>query len=198
MQRRCVLATGNAGKLREFRRMLASTGLEILPQSDFSVPEAVENGLSFVENALIKARNACHHTGLPALADDSGLVVPALEGRPGILSSRFAGDKASDQDNLQKLLVEMRPLREDERKAHFQCVIVYLRHARDPVPVIASGQWHGRILHEPAGEDGFGYDPVFLPDGQEASAAALPPGEKDRLSHRGQALRQLLTLLGDD
>ncbi len=195
MARACVLATGNAGKLREFRRMLADSGLDIQPQSAFAVPEAVEDGLSFVENALIKARNACRHTGLPALADDSGLVVPALQGRPGIHSSRFAGEQATDEDNLQKLLREMRDLQGEDRRAHFQCVIVFLGHAEDPVPLIASGQWHGRILLQPAGEQGFGYDPVFLPDGQTQSAAQLPPSEKDRLSHRGQALRALLAQL---
>ncbi len=191
----CVLATGNAGKLREFRRMLADTGLDIRPQSDWQLPEAVEDGLSFVENALIKARNACRHTGLPALADDSGLVVPALNGRPGIRSSRFAGPHASDRDNLEKLLAEMAELEGDDRRAHFQCVIVYLRHAEDPVPLITSGQWHGHILPHPRGDGGFGYDPIFRPEGRVDSAAELNPKDKDRLSHRGQALREMLALL---
>ena len=192
---RVVLASGNAGKVREFNQLLADQHIEVLPQSSFGVPEAEETGLTFVENALLKARNASRHTGLPALADDSGLEVDALNGAPGIYSARYAGRGASDEDNLRKLLAAIEGLPEAERGARFQCVIAYLRHAEDPTPLICQGTWEGRILSAPRGANGFGYDPVFYAPEQDASAAELPPEVKNRLSHRGQALRKLLEAL---
>ena len=194
---RCVLASGNAGKLREFHRLLEPTGMHIQPQSHWQVPPADENGLTFIENALIKARHACRHAGLPALADDSGLVVPALQGRPGIHSARYAGEAADDRSNVDKLLREMATLKGEQRKAWFQCVIVLLRHAEDPAPLLAMARWHGYITPQPCGSGGFGYDPVFQPTGRTCTAAELTAEDKDRLSHRGQALRQLLMLMDD-
>jgi len=189
---RVVLASVNTGKVREFNQLLAGAHIEVLPQSSFGVPEAEETGLTFVENAILKARNAARHTGLPALADDSGIEVDALNGAPGIYSARYAGSGASDDDNLRKLLAALEGLPESERGARFQCVIVYLRHAEDPTPLICQGTWEGRILTVPRGTNGFGYDPAFLVPDQDASAAELPPEVKNRLSHRGQALRKLL------
>lgn len=192
---RIVLASGNAGKLREFAALLAEAGLEVAPQSAFGVPEAEETGLSFVENAIIKARNAAARTGLAAIADDSGLEVDALDGAPGIYSSRFAGPGASDADNVGKLLRELAGVPEDRRGARFQCVIVLMRHALDPTPLICQGTWEGRILFEPRGTGGFGYDPVFLVPGQGCASAELPPELKNGLSHRGQAMARLLQAL---
>ncbi len=196
MSQRIVLASNNAGKLREFNQLLGSAGFEILPQRDFDIPEAEETGLTFVENAILKARNAAAHSGLPAIADDSGLEVDALNGRPGIYSARFAGESASDQDNLRKLLDELGDLPDERRGARFQCLLVYLRHAEDPTPILCQGTWEGRILRQPQGENGFGYDPVFFVPGENASAAEIDAETKNRLSHRGQALRQLLQRLG--
>lgn len=187
-----VLATGNMGKVREINALLASHDMEVVPQSTFAVSEAEETGLTFVENALIKARNAAVHTGLPAIADDSGLEVDALLGAPGIYSSRYAGVGASDRDNLEKLLAELADLPDERRTARFQCLMVYLRHAQDPTPLICQGTWEGRILFAPRGDNGFGYDPVFHVPTHGCSSAELPPEIKNRLSHRGQALRQLL------
>ncbi|MEJ2650712.1 MAG: RdgB/HAM1 family non-canonical purine NTP pyrophosphatase [Gammaproteobacteria bacterium] len=187
-----VLATGNMGKVREINELLAGHDMEVLPQSAFAVPEAEETGLSFVENALIKARNASLHTGLPAVADDSGLEVDALNGAPGIYSSRYAGAGASDGDNLEKLLADLADLPDERRTARFQCLMVRLRHARDATPLIYQGTWEGRILFAPRGDNGFGYDPVFYVPTHGCSSAELPPETKNRLSHRGQALRQLL------
>lgn len=195
MTRRIVLASGNAGKVREFNQLLHDAGLEVLPQSEFAVEEIEETGLTFVENAILKARNAAAHTGLPAIADDSGLEVDALDGAPGIYSARFAGVGASDQQNLEKLLREMESVPEAQRSARFQCLMVYLRHATDPTPQIFQGTWEGRILHAPQGENGFGYDPIFYVIEQNASSAQLAPEVKNRLSHRGQALRKLVTAL---
>ena len=192
---RVVLASGNAGKVREFNQLLAGEHIEVLPQSSFGVPEAEETGLTFVENAILKARNAARHTGLPALADDSGIEVDALNGAPGIYSARYAGTGASDEDNLRKLLDALEGVPEEERGARFQCVIVYLRHAEDPTPLICQGTWEGRILTAPRGANGFGYDPIFYVPDQDASSAELPPETKNRLSHRGQALRKLLEAL---
>lgn len=190
-----VLASGNQGKLAEFRQLLAPTPLEVLPQSALFVPEVEETGLSFVENAILKARNAARHAVLPAIADDSGLEVDALHGAPGIFSARFAGPNADDAANNRKLLDLMRDVPEAERSARFQCVLVYLRHAEDPSPVICQGTWEGRLLSAPRGEGGFGYDPLFyLPD-LDASAAELDPALKNRLSHRGQAMAKLLAAL---
>ena len=191
MSQQIVLATGNPGKVREMGEILAPFGLEIVPQSRFQVPEAEETGLTFVENAIIKARNAAAHTGLPAIADDSGLEVDALKGAPGIYSSRYAGTDASDGENLEKLLADLGDLPEAQRTARFQCLMVYMSHAEDPTPLICQGSWEGRILFEPRGENGFGYDPVFYVPSHDCSSAQLSKEVKNRFSHRGQALRQL-------
>ncbi len=188
---RIVLATGNPGKTREMRQLLADLRLEILPQAEFGVPEADETGLTFVENALLKARNAALHTGLPAIADDSGLEVDALQGAPGIRSSRYAGPHASDEENNRKLLDALEGLPEAERTARFRCVVVHLRHAADPAPLICEGIWEGSILTAARGEGGFGYDPLFLVPELGCSSAELDAETKNRLSHRGQALSRL-------
>lgn len=193
--KRIVLASGNRGKVREFNELLAGLELEVVPQSEFNVPEAEETGLSFVENAILKARNAARHTGLPAIADDSGLEVDALKGAPGIHSARYAGPGASDCQNLEKLLAVLADTPDAERTARFQCVIVFLRHALDPTPIICQGAWEGSILREPRGANGFGYDPVFHVPTHSCSAAELPAEVKNRLSHRGQALGKLLRIL---
>jgi XTP/dITP diphosphohydrolase len=195
MKRRVVLATGNPGKLREFRQMLAALPLEIVSQSELGVPEAAETGLSFVENAILKARHAAALTGLPALADDSGLEVDALHGAPGIYSARYAGPQASDEENLRKLIADLAGVPEERRTARFQCLLVYMRDARDPTPVIAQGTWEGRILEAPRGTYGFGYDPVFYVPTHGCSSAELPPEVKNRISHRAQALARLLEAL---
>ncbi len=194
--RRIVLASGNPGKVREFSDILGSAELMIRPQSDFGVPDAEETGLTFVENALIKARNAATHTGEAAIADDSGLEVDALNGAPGIYSARYAGPQASSEDNNRKLLHALDGLPEEERTARFICLIVYLRHADDPAPVIAQGSWEGRILTEPVGDNGFGYDPVFYVPSHQCSSAQLDPLEKNRLSHRGLAIRLFSQQMG--
>lgn len=191
-----VMASNNAGKLREFNQLLQGAGLEVVPQKDFDIPDAVEDGLSFVENAIKKARHAAKLSGLPAIADDSGLEVDALNGAPGIYSARFAGDDASDADNVDKLLQDLSGTPEAERSARFQCVIVYMRHAEDPTPIICQGSWEGRILEQQQGENGFGYDPVFYVPTHDCSAAELSAEVKNSLSHRGQALQQLMTALG--
>jgi XTP/dITP diphosphohydrolase len=194
---RIVLASGNAGKLNEFRQLLSGVGFEVVPQSEYDVPDADETGLSFVENAIIKARHACQLTGLPAIADDSGLEVDALLGRPGIYSSRFAGIEGDGKDaaNNQKLLNSLEGLAQQERSARFQCVLVYMRHADDPTPVICQGSWEGLILHQPEGEGGFGYDPLFFVPEKGCAAASLEKAEKNAISHRGQALQKLLQQL---
>jgi XTP/dITP diphosphohydrolase len=192
-----VLASGNKGKLREFAVLLAELDYEVLPQSDFDVPDIEETGLSFVENAILKARNACAHTGLPALADDSGIEVDALKGAPGIYSARFAGESASDKDNLTKLLKDLSGLPENERAARFQCLLVFMQHEKDPTPLICQGTWEGRILQESRGENGFGYDPVFYVPTHDCSSAELPAEVKNKISHRGQALAKLLVELKD-
>jgi len=191
-----VLASSNPGKVREINQMLAGLHLTVLPQSDRGVPEAEETGLSFVENAILKARNAARHTGLPAIADDSGIEVDYLNGAPGIYSARYAGKGASDEQNLRKLLDDLVGVPEAERTARFQCLIVYLRHEFDPTPVICQGTWEGRILLEPRGMSGFGYDPIFFVPTHNRSSAELPPEVKNKLSHRGQALRALVAALG--
>jgi len=195
MTQRIVLASNNLGKVREFNQLLADTELEVVPQSEFSVPEIEETGLTFVENAILKARNAAEHTGLPAIADDSGLEVDALDGAPGIYSARYAGSGASDQDNLEKLLEALAHVDDPQRSARFQCLMVYMRHAGDPTPRIFQGTWEGRILRAPRGTGGFGYDPVFLVPAMGQASAELPPEVKNRLSHRGQAVRQLVASL---
>jgi len=194
MSQRIVLATGNKGKVKEFSELLADQDISIVPQSDFGVPDAAETGLTFVENAILKARNAAQHTGLPAIADDSGLEVDFLNGAPGIYSARYAGDGGSAANNA-KLLEALSAVADERRGARFQCLLVYLRHADDPTPLICQGTWEGRILHAPQGEAGFGYDPLFFVPGEGCSAAELPAARKNELSHRGQALRCLLSAL---
>jgi len=189
---RIVLASNNPGKAREVGQLLADRHVEVLPQSAFNVPEAEETGLTFVENAIIKARQAAQHSGLPAIADDSGLEVDALNGAPGIYSARYAGPGCNDADNNAKLLEVLAGIPEGERGARFQCVMVYLRHAEDPTPLICQGTWEGRVLSTPQGDNGFGYDPLFLVPEQGCSSAELAADEKNRLSHRGKALRALL------
>lgn len=194
---RIVLASGNAGKVREIGALLTDHQVEVLPQSALNVPEAEETGLSFVENAILKARNAAAHSGLPAIADDSGLEVDALNGAPGIHSARYAGAGCSDADNNAKLLEALQDIPEAERTARFQCLLVYMNHAEDPTPLIVQGSWEGRILTAPRGEGGFGYDPLFFLPDLGLSSAELPPDTKNRLSHRGQALRGLLAAFSD-
>lgn len=191
MSQRIVLASGNQGKLKEFSQILAPLNLEIVSQGTLGVVDAEETGLSFVENAIIKARNACAATGLPAIADDSGLEVDALSGAPGIYSARFAGPRASDQHNIEKLLSELGELEPNQRTARFRCVLVCMRHQRDPTPLIAIGTWEGRILTTPEGENGFGYDPLFWSPEYDCAAAQLTPEQKKAVSHRGKAVAQL-------
>ncbi|MDY6981169.1 MAG: XTP/dITP diphosphatase [Pseudomonadota bacterium] len=192
---RIVLASNNPGKVREIDQILAGIDMQVLPQSEFHAGEVDETGLTFVENAILKARNAAQHAGLPAIADDSGLEVDALDGAPGIYSARYAGPGASDEQNLQKLLADLKDVPEPERRARFQCLLVFLRHANDPTPLICQGTWEGVITFEPAGDNGFGYDPIFYVPEQGCTSAQLPAETKNRLSHRGQALRQLVTAL---
>jgi XTP/dITP diphosphohydrolase len=195
MTDRVVLASNNAGKVREFRHLLAGLGVQIVPQSELGVPEAEESGLSFVENAIIKARNAARITGLPALADDSGLEVDYLDGAPGIYSSRFAGPDADDHANNARLLALLEDAPEARRTARFQCLLVYMRHHSDPTPIICQGTWEGIIGHDPAGDQGFGYDPLFyLPD-RQCTAAQLPRETKNTISHRARAMAQLAARL---
>jgi XTP/dITP diphosphohydrolase len=195
LPKKVVLASSNKGKLREINHIIGGLGMEAVPQSDFAVVDADETGLSFVENAILKARHAAQQTGLPAIADDSGLEVDALKGAPGIYSARFAGAGASDADNVQKLLVEMKDVPEAERTARFQCLMVFMSHAEDPTPLICQGSWEGRILFEPQGDNGFGYDPVFWVPEEQCASAELAPEVKNRLSHRAQALQKLLAAL---
>ena len=190
-----VIASGNAGKLAEFEQLLARWHCEVVPQSAFDVIPAEETGDSFVENALLKANAASHQSGLPAIADDSGLVVDALDGAPGIFSARYAGEDASDADNNRKLLAALDGVPADQRSAHFHCALVYLRHWQDPNPVICQAQWQGRILEAPAGDGGFGYDPLFYSPEHGCSAAELDRDTKNQSSHRGQAMALLLTAL---
>ena len=194
-----VLASNNAGKVREINELLAEQEIQVVPQRDFGIQEVEETGLTFVENAILKARNAARHSGLPAIADDSGIEVDALHGAPGIYSARYAGSGCSDQDNNRKLLEELLGVPEVSRSARFQCLMVYMRHANDPTPVICQGTWEGRILETPRGENGFGYDPIFFVPGEDRSAAELDRATKNQLSHRGQALRKLIGYLcGED
>ena len=186
-----VLASNNKGKLREFNDMFSSMSINVLPQSEFNIEEVEETGLSFVENAILKARNAALHSGLPAIADDSGIEVDALQGAPGIYSARFAGVGASDADNLNKLLDELKGVPTEKRTARFQCLLVYMRHANDPTPVICQGTWGGVILEAPQGENGFGYDPVFWVPEKNCSSAQLDADVKNGMSHRGKALQLL-------
>ena len=192
---RVVLATGNAGKLREMREILAPWDVEVRSLDEYARSAAEETGLTFVENALLKARHAAAASGLPAIADDSGLEVDALRGAPGIRSARYAGPGASDQANNERLLGELAGVAPPERTARYRCAMVFLRWAEDPSPVIAQAAWDGTIALEPRGSGGFGYDPLFLVDGGVRTAAELPADEKNRRSHRGQALRRLIEAL---
>ena len=198
LSRELVLASSNAGKLRELSAMLEPLDIHVRTQSEWAVEDAVEDGLTFVENALIKARHAAGHCGIPALGDDSGLVVDALQGRPGIYSARYAGENAGDGHNNRKLLEELSGVAPADRTAHFYCAMVWLRHAEDPAPLIALGTWRGVILEKPRGEAGFGYDPLFWLPEQECASAELDPALKNRLSHRGQALAALLTQMKNE
>lgn len=192
---RWVVATGNRGKLDEIRDVLSGTAIELVPQSDLGIADAEENGLTFVENALIKARNACRASGMTALADDSGLIVDALNGAPGLITAYYAGVHGDSDRNIAKLLHEMRDVPDEQRNACFYSVLVLMRHADDPQPLIAEGRWYGRILRESSGSGGFGYDPIFFDPETNASAASLDPATKNRISHRGRALAALLAQL---
>lgn len=195
MNQKIVLASGNAGKLREFQQLLAGCGFEVLPQSAFNLSNADETGLTFVENAILKARHACAHTGLPAIADDSGLEVDALNGRPGIYSARYTGVDASDAENNAKLVQELSGVEAAQRTARYHCVLAFMRHAEDPTPVLCHGSWEGSILTEPRGTGGFGYDPLFFVPTHQCTAAELDKAEKNRISHRGKAMAELLARL---
>ncbi|MBU2917093.1 MAG: XTP/dITP diphosphohydrolase [Psychrosphaera sp.] len=188
-----LLASGNKGKVNELKEMLAPLGLNVVPQSEFNVEEVPETGTTFVENAIIKARHASKVTGLPCIADDSGLEVAALNGAPGIYSSRFAGEGATDGTNIDKLLRLLDGVEENKRQARFVCVLVFMRHADDPTPIICQGSWDGVISTQRQGEHGFGYDPVFFQPQLNLAAAQLNPEQKHSLSHRGKALKQLMS-----
>ena len=190
-----VIATGNAHKLHEIKVLLEPLGIEVIPQSDFNVPEAAEPHCTFIENALAKARHAARLTGLPALADDSGICVEALGGAPGVISAIYAGEPRSDARNNEKLLTAMQDI--TDRRAHYHCALVLLRHADDPQPIIAEGQWHGIILEVPRGVGGFGYDPLFLDTELQQTVAEISTEDKNRVSHRGKALRALVEKLRD-
>ncbi|HSC75080.1 MAG TPA: RdgB/HAM1 family non-canonical purine NTP pyrophosphatase [Pseudomonadales bacterium] len=190
--KKIILASGNQKKLLELQSLLSGLAMEVLPQSQFAIPDAVEDGLSFVENAIIKARHAARLSGLPAIADDSGIAVDALDGNPGIYSARFAGAHGDDAANNRKLLEMLADIPEEKRTAQFHCVLVFMRHAHDPVPLICHGVWSGSILFSPRGEQGFGYDPLFWVPTHACSSAELAKEEKNRISHRGQAMRLLL------
>ena len=193
--KKIVLASGNKGKVREFNQLFAGLDIEVVPQTEFGVEEVEETGLTFVENAILKARNAAAHTGLPAIADDSGLEVDALKGAPGIYSARYARVGATDEENLHKLLQALDGVAKAERGARFQCLLVLMQHDKDPTPIICQGTWEGRISSAPQGDNGFGYDPVFYVPSHNCSAAQLDAEVKNGLSHRGQALTQLLAAM---
>ncbi|MEW6163769.1 MAG: RdgB/HAM1 family non-canonical purine NTP pyrophosphatase [Pseudomonadota bacterium] len=191
--KKIVLASNNAGKLREFAQLLARIDIEVLPQAHFKIPEADEPHVTFVENALAKARHAAQLTGLPALADDSGICVAALGGAPGVFSARFAGEPKSDDRNNQKLIADLRG--QADRRAHYVAVLVFVHHADDPQPIICEGEWHGEIIDTPRGAGGFGYDPYFLVPDLNQTAAEISAAEKNKRSHRGKALAQLMERL---
>ena len=190
-----VLATGNKGKVKELARMLSGLDIKVLPQSEFDVTEVAETGTTFVENAIIKARHAAEQTGLPAIADDSGLAVDVLGGAPGVYSARYSGNQATDQSNITKLLDVLADIPKSKRQAKFLCVLVFMRHADDPTPIICQGEWCGEITTERQGENGFGYDPIFWVAEQNCSSAQLHADQKNTLSHRGKALKLLLAQL---
>lgn len=192
MSNTIVLASNNAGKIKEFNHLLEQVGYEVRPQQDFQVEEAEETGLSFIENAILKARNACAQTGLPALADDSGLEVDYLNGAPGIYSARFAGEHGDSTANNQLLLEKLQDVPSEQRSARFHCVLAFMRHKDDPTPLVFHGQWEGRILTSLEGVEGFGYDPLFYVPECGCSAASLPKEIKNQISHRAKAMKQLL------
>ncbi|NOI31333.1 XTP/dITP diphosphatase [Vibrio coralliilyticus] len=192
-----VLATGNQGKVREMADLLADFGFDVVAQSEFNVSEVAETGTTFIENAIIKARHAAKETGLAAIADDSGLEVDFLKGAPGIYSARYAGEGASDQQNLEKLLDAMQGVPQEQRTARFHCVLVLMRHELDPTPIVCHGKWEGHILTEAQGDNGFGYDPVFFVPEDNCASAELEPTRKKQLSHRGKALKQLFATLSE-
>jgi XTP/dITP diphosphohydrolase len=194
MKTKIIIATNNSGKAREFNAMLGSL-FEVVSQKDMNVKEVPETGLTFVENALIKARNASKQSGLPAIADDSGIVVDALNGEPGIYSARYSGKHGNDEENTQKLLTAMRNVPDSKRAARFWCSIVYVNHAKDPTPIIVQRGWEGEILRDTAGENGFGYDPIFYVPTHGCTSAELDPAEKNKISHRGRALQELILAL---
>jgi XTP/dITP diphosphohydrolase len=194
--KRLVLASSNAGKLREFRELLAPLGIEVVPQAELDVPDAREPHSTFVENALSKARNAARHTGLPALADDSGICAAALGGEPGVHSARFGGEPRSDARNNERLVELL--FNQADRRAHYYCVVVLVRHAEDPEPLIAEGRWHGEVIDGPRGTGGFGYDPYFFVPALGKTAAELEPTRKNALSHRGKAFARLIALLREE
>jgi XTP/dITP diphosphohydrolase len=195
-ERRVVLATGNPGKLRQFSELLGGQLVTLVRQSDFGIEPPPETGATFLENALIKARNAARITGLPAIADDSGIEVDALDGRPGLYSARYAGENASDVENLEKMLGELAGTPVGQRGARYRSVIVYVANADDPAPLVGEGVWEGSIAEAPRGTEGFGYDPIFLPEGELRTAAEMPAAERNPLSHRGQASRVFLERFG--
>jgi XTP/dITP diphosphohydrolase len=197
MTLRVVLASGNAGKLREFSELLAGSGFTLLRQSEFGIDPPPETGSTFLDNALIKARNAARLSGLPAIADDSGIEVDALEGAPGVYSARYAGEDASDEQNLSKLLGALQGLPPERRGARYRCVIVFVEHADDPRPLIGEGAWEGRIIDDRRGDGGFGYDPSFVAVGESRTVAQMPAAEKNLQSHRGQAMRAFLARLAE-
>ncbi|MBJ7556060.1 RdgB/HAM1 family non-canonical purine NTP pyrophosphatase [Marinomonas spartinae] len=193
MSQTIVLASNNTGKIKEFNDLLSHVGFDVKPQSEFNVQDADETGLSFIENAILKARHACVHTGLPALADDSGIEVDYLKGAPGIYSARFAGDHGNSEANNALLLKKLEGVPDFERTARFHCVLAYLRHKDDPTPLVFHGIWEGRIVTDPEGQEGFGYDPLFYVPECGCSAASLPRDIKNQISHRAKALKQLLS-----
>jgi len=190
-----VLASSNAGKIKELQDMLADLGVVVIPQQELSIPDVEETGLCFVENAILKARNAAQLSGKPAIADDSGLEVDLLDGQPGIYSARYGGEDATDSSNNQKLLEQLGDAPLEKRSARYQCIIVYMRHANDPTPIICQGSWEGHIALEPRGEGGFGYDPLFYLQDLDCHAAEMDKTHKNRISHRGKATAQLLEQL---
>lgn len=192
-----VLATGNKKKVEEINALLAEMNYQVIPQSEFNVDSVPETGTTFVENAIIKARHAAEVTGLPAIADDSGIEVDALLGQPGVYSARYSGEQATDASNLQKLLTDMQGVPPVLRTARYWCVLVYMRHAKDPTPVICQASWEGSLATEPSGNNGFGYDPIFMVPDMDCTAAELEPATKNHLSHRGKALTMLVQALKD-
>lgn len=196
--KKIVLASNNAGKLAEFKNMLADCGFDIRPQSEFDIDSVEETGLTFIENAILKARHASELSGCPAIADDSGIEIDALNGAPGIYSARFAGEYASDSDNNEKLLSELKNIPETNRSARYQCILVFMKHAQDPTPIIAQGTWEGQILTEARGDGGFGYDPLFWVPSHKCASAELEKAEKNRISHRARAMAALLKKIRTD